>query len=164
MTEVTDASIATVGAGRQYGDFWALRECTIALPAGSVTVARKSRIALLFSLVGNDQPPLELAVVVPSLVAPSKTVTVPPAAAEPDRFQSPPLRATLVIEAGAGGVPTCPVLTVAVTADVVVVLPASSVTLAVKLWLPSRSTGVTNVQSVVLSAVKFAIPSKVAPS
>ena len=56
------------------------------------------------------------------------------------------------------------VSTMAVTADVVVVLPASSVTLAVKLWLPSRSSGVTKVQSVELSAVKFAIPSKVAPS
>jgi hypothetical protein len=54
--------------------------------------------------------------------------------------------------------------TMAVTADVVVVLPASSVTLAVKLWLPSRSLGVTKVQLVKLSAVKFAVPSKVAPS
>ena len=34
------------------------------------------------------------------------------------------------------------VSTVAVTADVVVVLPALSVALAVKLWLPSRSAGV----------------------
>ena len=60
--------------------------------------AVKSRIALLFSLVGNDQPPLELALVVPSWVAPSKTVTVLAAAAEPDSCQSPPLRATVVIE------------------------------------------------------------------
>ena len=41
------------------------------------------------------------------------------------------------------GVPSySPVLIVAVTADVVVVLPAVSVALAVKLWLPSRSAGV----------------------
>ena len=54
--------------------------------------------------------------------------------------------------------------TIAVTADAVVVLPASSVTLAVKLWPPPRSPGVTKAQLVKLSAVKFAVPNKVAPS
>ena len=83
-------------------------EAALVLPAASVTVAKKSRITLLFSWVGNDQLPLELAVVVPSLVGPSKAVTVLTAAAEPDSFQSPPLRATLVIEAGAGGVRPAP--------------------------------------------------------
>jgi ABC-2 type transport system ATP-binding protein len=32
-----DAAIATVGAGRRYGDLWALRDCTLSLPAGSIT-------------------------------------------------------------------------------------------------------------------------------
>ena len=45
----------------------------------------------------------------------------------------------VLIVAVGGVVSTCPVLTVAVTADVVVVLPALSVALAVKLWLPSGS-------------------------
>ncbi|TYO60742.1 hypothetical protein FXV83_42220 [Bradyrhizobium hipponense] len=47
----------------------------------------------------------------------------------------------LIVSVG-GVVSTCPVLTVAVSADVVVVLPALSVALAVKLWLPSRSAAV----------------------
>src|SRR4029077_12410555 len=64
-------------------------EAALVLPAASVTVAKKSRITLLFSWVGNDQLPLESAVVVPSLVGPSKAVTVLTAAAEPDSFQSP---------------------------------------------------------------------------
>lgn len=29
--------ITTVGAGRRYRDFWALRECTVSLPSGSIT-------------------------------------------------------------------------------------------------------------------------------
>ena len=41
------------------------------LPAGSVSVAKKSRTALLFSCVRNDHAPVELAVAVPSFVAPS---------------------------------------------------------------------------------------------
>jgi ABC-2 type transport system ATP-binding protein len=32
-----DAAVDTVGAGHRYGDFWALRECTLSLPAGSIT-------------------------------------------------------------------------------------------------------------------------------
>src|SRR3954451_12458571 len=31
-----DAAVTTVGAGRRYGDFWALRDCTLTLPAGSI--------------------------------------------------------------------------------------------------------------------------------
>jgi ABC-2 type transport system ATP-binding protein len=30
-------AIETAGAGRRYGDLWALRECTLSLPAGSIT-------------------------------------------------------------------------------------------------------------------------------
>lgn len=37
MTASTDRAITTSGAGRRYGDFWALRDCSIALPAGSIT-------------------------------------------------------------------------------------------------------------------------------
>jgi ABC-2 type transport system ATP-binding protein len=33
----SDAAVETVGAGHRYGDFWALRECTLSLPAGSIT-------------------------------------------------------------------------------------------------------------------------------
>ena len=44
------------------------------------------------------------------------------------------------------------VSTIAVTADVVVVLPALSVAVTVKLWLPSGSTAVTKPQSVSLHA------------
>ena len=44
----------------------------------------------------------------------------------------------VVLIVSVGGVAS----TVAVTANVVVVLPALSVALAVKLWLPSRSAGV----------------------
>lgn len=32
-----DLAIATGDAGHQYGDFWALRHCTLSLPAGSIT-------------------------------------------------------------------------------------------------------------------------------
>ena len=31
------AAIETMGAGRRYGDFWALRQCTLSLSAGSIT-------------------------------------------------------------------------------------------------------------------------------
>ena len=31
------AAIDASGAGRRYGRFWALRECTLSLPAGSIT-------------------------------------------------------------------------------------------------------------------------------
>jgi ABC-2 type transport system ATP-binding protein len=37
MTGKSAAAIETVGAGRRYGDFWALRDCTLSLPAGSIT-------------------------------------------------------------------------------------------------------------------------------
>jgi ABC-2 type transport system ATP-binding protein len=31
------AAVEATGAGRRYGDLWALRDCTLALPAGSIT-------------------------------------------------------------------------------------------------------------------------------
>jgi ABC-2 type transport system ATP-binding protein len=37
MTAAVGTAIATVGAGRRYGNFWALRDCTVSLPAGSIT-------------------------------------------------------------------------------------------------------------------------------
>ncbi len=37
MTAAVDPAIATQGVGRRYGDFWALRGCTVSLPAGSIT-------------------------------------------------------------------------------------------------------------------------------
>lgn len=37
MTSVLDPAIEITDAGRRYGDFWALRGCTLSLPAGSVT-------------------------------------------------------------------------------------------------------------------------------
>ncbi len=54
------------------------------------------------------------------------------------------------------------VSTVAVTAAVVVVLPAASVALAVKLWLPSGSAAVVKLQPPSPSSV--AVPSRVTPS
>ena len=61
------------------------------------------------------------------------------------------------------GVPPVGVIvsTVAVTAAVVVVLPAVSVASAVKLWLPLASAAVVKFQ---LPALTVAVPSKVAPS
>ncbi len=53
------------------------------------------------------------------------------------------------------------VSTVAVTAAVVVVLPAVSVALAVKLWLPSGSAAVVKLQVPLLTV---AVPSRVTPS
>ena len=54
--------------------------------------------------------------------------------------------------------------TVAVTADVVAVLPALSVAVTVKLWLPLGSTAVTKPQLRGPSTLKVAVPKKVAPS
>jgi ABC-2 type transport system ATP-binding protein len=49
-------AIATVGAGHRYGDFWALRDCTLSLPAGSITAVvgpnGAGKTTLLNMLVG----------------------------------------------------------------------------------------------------------------
>ncbi len=37
MSAGTEEAIATVDAGRKYGGFWALRNCSLSLPAGSIT-------------------------------------------------------------------------------------------------------------------------------
>jgi ABC-2 type transport system ATP-binding protein len=56
MTWAGDAGIATAGAGRRFGDFWALRDCTISLPAGSITAVvgpnGAGKTTLLNMLVG----------------------------------------------------------------------------------------------------------------
>lgn len=53
---MTDTAISTVGAGRRYGDFWALRDCTLSLPAGSITAVvgpnGAGKTTLLNMLVG----------------------------------------------------------------------------------------------------------------
>jgi len=50
------AAIETTGAGRRYGDLWALRECTLSLPAGSITAVvgpnGAGKTTLLSMLVG----------------------------------------------------------------------------------------------------------------
>ena len=50
------AAVEAIGAGRRYGQFWALRECTLALPAGSVTAVvgpnGAGKTTLLNMLVG----------------------------------------------------------------------------------------------------------------
>ena len=58
----------------------------------------------MFWVVGNDQAPLPFAIVVPSFVAPSKTVTVEPASADPAKFHAPLTRTALVIAGCVGGV------------------------------------------------------------
>jgi ABC-2 type transport system ATP-binding protein len=49
-------AIETAGAGRRYGDLWALRECTLSLPAGSITAVvgpnGAGKTTLLTMLVG----------------------------------------------------------------------------------------------------------------
>ncbi len=50
------AAIETLGAGHRYGDFWALRDCTISLPPGSITAVvgpnGAGKTTLLNMLVG----------------------------------------------------------------------------------------------------------------
>ena len=56
----SEDAIATVGAGRRYRDFWALRDCTFSLPAGSVTAVvgpnGAGKTTLLNLLVGLLPP------------------------------------------------------------------------------------------------------------
>jgi ABC-2 type transport system ATP-binding protein len=56
MTAAADAAIVTVGAGHRYADFWALRDCTLSLPAGSITAVvgpnGAGKTTLLNMLVG----------------------------------------------------------------------------------------------------------------
>ncbi len=56
MITTGDTAVATVGAGHRYGDFWALRDCTLSLPSGSVTAVvgpnGAGKTTLLNMLVG----------------------------------------------------------------------------------------------------------------
>ena len=56
MTSAGEAAIWTAAAGHRYGDFWALRDCTVSLPAGSVTAVvgpnGAGKTTLLNMLVG----------------------------------------------------------------------------------------------------------------
>jgi ABC-2 type transport system ATP-binding protein len=60
MTVTTDVAITTAGAGRRYGNFWAFRDCTFSLPAGSITAVvgpnGAGKTTLLKMLVGLLSP------------------------------------------------------------------------------------------------------------
>ena len=55
-----NAAVEVRGAGHRYGDFWALRDCTLALPAGSITAVvgpnGAGKTTLLNMLVGLLPP------------------------------------------------------------------------------------------------------------
>lgn len=56
LTAPAQGAIETVGAGHRYGDFWALRDCNLSLPAGSITAVvgpnGAGKTTLLNMLVG----------------------------------------------------------------------------------------------------------------
>jgi ABC-2 type transport system ATP-binding protein len=56
MTAAAGAAIETMGTGRRYGDLWALQDCTVSLPAGSITALvgpnGAGKTTLLSMLVG----------------------------------------------------------------------------------------------------------------
>jgi ABC-2 type transport system ATP-binding protein len=58
--EAVGAAIETVAAGRRYGNFWALRHCTLSLPPGSITAVvgpnGAGKTTLLNMLVGLLPP------------------------------------------------------------------------------------------------------------
>ena len=67
-TSLTTAAVETAGAGHRYGDFWALRECTLALPAGSVTAVvgpngagKTTLLNLLVGLLPSSEGSLKVA-------------------------------------------------------------------------------------------------------
>jgi ABC-2 type transport system ATP-binding protein len=55
-----NAAVEVLGAGRRYGDFWALRDCTLSLPSGSITAVvgpnGAGKTTLLNMLVGLLPP------------------------------------------------------------------------------------------------------------
>ncbi len=65
--------VTTVGAGRRYGGFWALRDCTMTLPAGSVTAVvgpngagKTTLLNLLVGLLAPSEGQLSVDGVTPS--------------------------------------------------------------------------------------------------
>jgi ABC-2 type transport system ATP-binding protein len=56
VSATTETAIETVGAGHRYGDFWALRDCSLSLAAGSITAVvgpnGAGKTTLLNMLVG----------------------------------------------------------------------------------------------------------------
>jgi ABC-2 type transport system ATP-binding protein len=56
MIATEDPAVAVMGAGHRYGKFWALRDCTLSLPAGSITAVvgpnGAGKTTLLNMLVG----------------------------------------------------------------------------------------------------------------
>ena len=67
------AAIETSGAGRRYGAFWALRDATVSLPAGSITAlvgpngaGKTTLLNLLVGLVPSSEGDLRVAGLKPS--------------------------------------------------------------------------------------------------
>jgi ABC-2 type transport system ATP-binding protein len=56
VSAAIDAAVEAMGAGRRYGTFWALRDCTLSLPVGSITAVvgpnGAGKTTLLNMLVG----------------------------------------------------------------------------------------------------------------
>ncbi len=73
MTPSENSAIATVEAGRRYGHFWALRHCTVSLPAGSLTAVvgpngagKTTLLNMLVGLLPASEGELRVAGVPPS--------------------------------------------------------------------------------------------------
>jgi ABC-2 type transport system ATP-binding protein len=53
-------ALETTGLGKRYGSFWALRDCTLAIPAGSVTALvgpnGAGKTTLLHLAIGLTEP------------------------------------------------------------------------------------------------------------
>src|SRR6266478_1052619 len=148
-------------------------DVVVTLPAASVALAVKLWLPSFSAAVVKLQPPSPSSVATPRSVAPSNTCTddrlaslTVPDSASVLSLVTPPLEIVglapvfvpivlLIVSLG------LVVSTVAVTAAVVVLLPAVSVALAVMLWLPSVSGPVVKLQ---LPPLIVAAPRSVAPS
>ena len=144
-------------------------EAVLMLPAASIALLVKAWLPSASVAVAKVQAPLPLAVAVPIWVAPSNTSTVLPAAAVPARVMwlalvmpSPAVPLSGENEATVGA-PGATVSTVTFSAaEAALMLPAASIALAVKAWLPSASVAVAKLQAPLPLAV--AVPIWVAPS